>query len=267
MYTKKNKLGMSILISHPDKKSIDDQIEIYAQTGFDSFFLSSGVTNHFERIPEWSRIAKKYNIEFEAVHNPSDYVDSIWSKENYDNQYEIITKKIIDLCSEGEVSKLVLHVGTSPLIVASECGLEFWYKLELYAKSKGIKLCYENSNVPELFSAVIKNSDSYHGICHDVGHQFCYTPDKNYEKIYANRFLYTHLHDNNGNGQDHHFLPGDGKINWDTYFSDLNKSNYNGTLNLELSCYHSDEYKNMKFENFTTLAYNRIKKVSDLFFQ
>ena len=266
MNIKKNKLGMSILISHPDKKSIDEQIEIYAATGFDSFFLSSGVTSHFERIPEWSRIAKKHNIEFEAVHNPSDKVDSIWNLKNCDNQYERTTKEIINFCSDGEVSKLVLHVGTSPLIVASESGLEFWYKLEQYAKSKGIKLCYENSNVPELFTAVIKNSDSYHGICHDVGHQFCYTPNKNYEKIYANKFLYTYLHDNTGNGNDYHFLPGDGSIDWNTYFSDLYKSNYTGTLNLELSCYHSNEYKNMNFENFVALAYNRIKKISDLFF-
>ena len=266
MNIKNNKLGMSILTSHPDKKSISEQIEIYAKTGFDSFFLSCGVTNQFEKIPEWSSIAKRNNIEFEAVHNPNDNVDSIWQEKILDNQYENSTKRIIDFCSEGEVSKLVLHVGTSPLIRVSECGLEFWYKLEQYAKSKGIKLCYENSNVPELFSAVVKNSDSYHGICHDVGHQFCYTPDKNYEKIYADKFLYTHLHDNAGVGRDQHLIPGDGKINWETYFSQLKNSNYKGTLNLELSCFHSDEYKKMKFKNFTKIAYEKIEKLSDSFF-
>ena len=74
----KNQLGMSALISHPDKKTIEQQLQIFADVGFDSFFLSCGVTNQYEKIPYWSACAKSLGISFEAVHAPSDFVNSVW---------------------------------------------------------------------------------------------------------------------------------------------------------------------------------------------
>ncbi len=253
-----NKLGMSILISHPAQRSIDEQIRLFAKTGFDSFFLSSGVTDRFDRIPEWSRLAGRHGIAFEAVHNPAAGVDSVWQDVEAGKDYETTTRKILDLCSAGEVSKLVLHVGALPTTQVSDAGLEFWGRMERYAKARGVKLCYENSNVPELFAAVVENADGYHGICHDVGHQLCYTPEKEYEKKYAGAFQYTHLHDNLSDGRDMHLLPGDGKLDWPAYLSRLEKADYQGTLNLELSCYHSQDYREMTFERFVRCAYERL---------
>ena len=138
----KNSLGMSAMISHPDKKTIEEQMEIYALAGFDSFFLSYGVTNEFEKIPYWSQCAKKIGIDFEAVHAPSKGVDSVWEGRESVVTYEKTLHKLLNFCTDGEISKLVLHVGASPQIDVTQAGLEFWKKAEEYAQNRGVKLCY-----------------------------------------------------------------------------------------------------------------------------
>lgn len=253
---------MSALISHPEKKTIEEQIEIFAAVGFESFFLSCGVTNEFEKIPFWQKCAQKSGIDFEAAHAPSDKVDSVWKGAEESKEYKEKTQKIIDYCSDGGISKLVLHTGADPLLCPTKIGLEFWQNLQIYAKRRAVSLCYENANTPKLFEAVVNSADNFHGVCHDIGHQLCYTPQKNYADLFGDRLIYTHIHDNLGDGRDLHFLPKDGINNWDNYFSILNKIGYTGTLNLELSCYHKEEYRNMSFEDFAQYSYNRLLELT-----
>ena len=63
MKTDDSKLGMSILISHPDSYSIEEQIPLFADAGFDSFFLSCGVTEDFSKIPIWAEIAERSSLK------------------------------------------------------------------------------------------------------------------------------------------------------------------------------------------------------------
>ena len=127
------------------------------------------------------------------------------------------------------------------------------------AELNGVRLCYENSTSHAVFEAVARGVGAFHGICHDVGHQSCYTPQENYENRFGSRIAYTHLHDNLGiGGGDLHLLPGDGIIDFPSYFDALRAVGYKGTFNLELSCYHRAEYKEMTFESFVRLAYERL---------
>ena len=50
--------GMSALASHPETKTIEEQISVFAGCGFDSFFLSTGVTDQFKKIPFGRRLPK-----------------------------------------------------------------------------------------------------------------------------------------------------------------------------------------------------------------
>ena len=255
----KNKLGMSALISHPEKPSVEDQIRLFADVGFDSFFLSTGVTDRFDLIPEWASLARGCGMDFEAVHHPTGNVDAVWTGGEGREIYERGVRRNIEFCSDGEVSKLVLHVGASSTLEPSESGLELWRRLERYAELNGVRLCYENSTSPAVFEAVARGAGAYHGVCHDIGHQSCYTPQHKYEELFGNRLIYTHLHDNIGEGGgDLHLLPGDGIIDFGAYFERLRASGYGGTLNLELSCYHRAEYREMSFESFVRLAYERL---------
>jgi len=263
--SKTNKrFGMSAIISHPETKSIEEQLEIFAAAGFESFFLSCDVTDEFEKIPGWSKHAKSSGIEFEAVHAPSAMVDSVWIESENALIYKEKLEGIIGFCSDGEISKIVLHVGTNPNLSPSQRGLDFWRDMENYAKKNGVKICYENANTPKLLEAVVSSSDKFHGFCFDVGHQLCYTPEKDYINLYSNKLIYTHIHDNYANGKDMHLLPKDGVNDWNKYFLSLNNVGYSGTLNLELSCYHMEAYRNMTFKAFVEHSYKRILETAKM---
>jgi len=262
MKKNRNRLGMSALISHPEKPDIEEQLQIFASVGFESFFLSTGVTDEFEKIPYWSRCAKNVGIDFEAIHAPSALVDLVWNEKEQAVDYQKNCENLLDLCSEGEISKLVLHVGTSPNTSITQKGLSFWNALERYAQKRGVILCYENANTPLLFEAVVENMDSFHGICFDIGHQLCYTPEKDYATLYGNKILYTHIHDNLADGCDSHLLPKDGINDWDCFFEKLNNMGYTGTLNLELSCYHKKAYTELSFYEFAKHSYARLYELT-----
>lgn len=257
MSLERNKVGMSAIISHPQSPSIDEQIKLFAAVGFDAFFLSAGVTDRFDLIPHWASIARTHHICFEAVHCPSGGVDAVWLGGDAAIGYEDTAHRMIDLCAAGEVSKLVMHTGISPDITVSDTGLDFWCRLGNYAKTCGVHLCFENATTPHLLDAVMQNADRYHGFCHDTGHQLCYTPNIHYEQLYADRLLFTHLHDNDGI-EDKHWLPLDGKFDWDNYVAALSTAAYDGTLNLELACAHAENYRQMPFEDFVRHAFSRI---------
>ncbi len=258
------KLGISVMNSHPEAGCIDRQIELFAEVGFDSFFLSCGVTADFHRIPHWADLARQVGIEFEAVHAPTDGVNAMWLPEGGPETEAYLARahRILDVCGEGGVSKLVLHTayGTPPAI--SEPGLARFSMLEDYASLRGVSLCYENAGVSSHLIALVQNASPGHGFCHDVGHEQCYTPDTNYLAVCGNRLLYTHLHDNRGQA-DEHLLPYDGIRDWTQYASALAERNYRGTLNAELSCTHCADYRAMTYKAFMKTALDRVRRLAD----
>ena len=260
---KNNPVGMSAIISHPQSLPIDEQIRLFAAVGFDAFFLSAGVTDRFDLIPFWATVARASGIAFEAVHAPSGGVNAVWQGGDEAAVYEKSARQIIDLCAAGEVPKLVMHTGTSPAVTVSDMGIAFWQSLADYAQKRGVHLCFENANTPLLLEAVLQNTDRFHGFCHDTGHQLCYTPDIHYEHLFADRLLFTHLHDNHASS-DEHLLPQDGVFGWENYMTALKTAAYGGTLNLELSCTYAETYRQLPFSGFAKLAFSRICTLKDL---
>ncbi len=257
-----NQIGMSAIISHPGAPSIAEQIGVYAAVGFESFFLSCGVTEEFFRIPEWAAVARRVGVCFEAVHGPSDGVDALWVPEETDGAraYLARAERLIDLCAEGGVGRLVLHVGGAEPVSAA--GLARFAALEAFATDRGVSLCYENAGSAAHLFAVVESASPGHGFCHDAGHEQCYTPDADYLTRLGPRLLYTHIHDNLGKA-DNHFLPYDGILDWDAYATRIAEIGYTGTLNLELACIYSEQYRAWSFERFAGEAYTRARRLAD----
>ncbi len=256
------RLGINIIVSHPERPSVAAQIGIFAKAGFDAFFLGSGMEEPFEKIPEWAALAKGYGICFEAVHAPLKFknciLDDLWRGYAAGEAYRKEIKNLIDLCCRGGVGKLILHVAAKiPAPKVSAEGLKSFRELEEYAKGRDVRICYENCKHPEHLAAVMEGLDPFHGFCYDSGHHHCYTPKDDLLGLYGHRMIYTHLHDNLGHWEDLHLLPGDGNLDW----SGLQLRGYEGTFNLELSCTYRVPYRAMKFEEFAALAYARGKEI------
>lgn len=256
-----NQLGMSIVISHPESGSIEEQITLFAQTGFDTLFLSCGVTEEFRRIPCWARLAREVGIRLEAVHAPSGLLGAAWQDpEAGEVLYKQLTG-IVDHCASGEVEKVVTHVAIPTAGPVTTEGLALWRRIGAYAKAQGVHLCFENATPPEHLAAVMAQADPFHGFCYDVGHHSCYTPEEDYLTAYGDRLLYTHIHDNFGPSTDRHLLPYDGQVDWHAFMQALQAVGYTGTLNLELSCYYSEQYQKMSYSAFVKEAFERLKKL------
>lgn len=255
---------MSLLVSHPNSPSPEEQIKLFAKVGFDSVFFSSGIGVGFERIPALARCAADCNIALEAVHAPSRGLDSIWIDRERGDAVFFDLLRILEFCHIGAVDKLVIHTVISPETPTTELGLEFWRRLEFEAMRLGVHLCYENScSVPHL-DAVLSNSHPFHGFCYDTGHENCYTPCAHLIERWGERIIYTHLHDNFGISspeRDLHYLPFDGDIDWESIMHRLAEVGYGGTLNLELACLHSEDYRKIKFDEFVLAAYDRLSRL------
>ncbi len=259
-------LGMSILISHPDRLSIDEQIPLFARVGFDSVFLSSGVTDDFASIPRWAALARAWGIRPEAVHAPSGGMNAVWSEDSEAaDAYLHGIRHIIDLCAAGAVDKLVMHVSTRSAPPPTPSGLARYDALGTYAKEKGVHLCFENGDTTLHLRAVLAAADPFHGFCYDTGHCLCYTPEEDLPADLGHRLLYTHIHDNMGPGHgDMHLMPFDGVLPFDTLAADLATLGYKGTLNLELACHSQPAYGTIPYPDFVKEAYNRICRLRQM---
>ncbi len=272
-----NALGISIINSHPEAESISEQIRLFDRIGFDSFFLSSGVTADFHRIPEWADLAAGVGMEFEAVHAPTDGVNALWdpSARETAEAYMARLRRIIDFCGEGGVRYVVMHVAYGTPHPVTPEGLARLSTLEDYAAEWEVHLCYENAGISEHLTAAVRNAGPGHGFCHDTGHNLCYTPMVDYLPACGDKLLYTHLHDNGGQaddagriypgraGADLHLLPYDGVMDWSHYMKRLAAVGYRGTLNLELSCTWRSEYRQMTYPRFLEIAFERACRLRD----
>ncbi len=256
-------LGISIMNSHPGAGSIGEQIQLFAAVGFDSFFLSCGVTSDFGRIPHWAAVARDAGIGFEAVHAPTDGVNALWEPSDTVEATAYLGRihRILDFCGEGGVPKLVLHTAYGRPHPVTEAGLARFSALEAFASARSVSLCYENAGVAEHLIAAVQNAAPGHGFCHDVGHHLCYTPDTDYLAACGDKLLYTHLHDNQGS-TDEHLLPYDGLRDWGAYAASLARIGYRGTLNAELSATWREDYRAMPYAAFLQTARARLSRLS-----
>jgi sugar phosphate isomerase/epimerase len=186
-------------------------------------------------------------------------LDDLWRGYAAGEKYRAQIKNLLDLCARGGVGKVIMHVAHKiPAPNPSAEGLRSFRELEAYAKARAIKICYENCKHSVHLAAVMEGADPFHGFCYDSGHHYCYTPKEDLLGQYGDRLLYTHLHDNLGNWEDLHLLPGDGTLDWSKLLPRLKGAE---EFNLELSCTYRAPYRAMKFEEFATLAYERAEKL------
>ena len=252
-----HRLGMTVLVSHPQSPAIEEQFALYAEAGFDSVFIGSGTVSEPERLIGLSDAAARCGICLEAFHAPSDRLDALWSAE--EKPAEAALRQlcgVVDVCRAAGIGKVVLHTACGSVSVTA-AALHRFSRLERYAEAQGVVLCYENGSVLPPLIAVLQNASPFHGFCFDAGHQQCYCPDAALAETFGRRMLYTHLHDNDGRG-DGHLLPFDGVRDWAALARTLAAADYRGTLNLELACHSAPAYRALPFAAFVREAHARL---------
>lgn len=257
----------------------EEQIRLIKKAGFDGFFTDA---ESLEKLTEYASIAKEENMIYQSVHAPFGKMHVMW--EGTEEEAEKVLgelKACVDSCEKIGVDLLICHVIIGmERHTPNETGAERFRRLCEYAKEKGIRIAFENTEGEEYLAAVMEKCKdlSNVGFCFDSGHEMCYNGSRDMLSLYGDRLIATHLNDNMGMQDrniktwydDLHLLPFDGIADWANIAERLKKSTCPEYLTFELISTNKpernahDKYKNMTFSEYVTEAYVRAEKIRNL---
>ncbi len=188
----------------------------------------------FDKLKEWS---EKYGVELGSFHLP------FWPFEEIDISSEPLAQKTIEyLCTfidKGTkigIDKYVIHASGEPIEEGErasrmECAKRSLDILAKFAKERGAVICVEDlprtclgrdiSDIKELISA---NDDLR--VCLDLNH-LLYEDNLDFIKELGDKIITLHVSDYDGVNE-RHWLPGEGKNDWQAILSELQKIGYRG---------------------------------------
>ena len=274
------KLGLEL---HKDVPlSLEDQIRLYAQTGFEAFFA------YWEEnldVPSLRRVADETGMIFQSLHAPSgDPARHLWYESEKTPAVIGMLKKCLHDCAENGVPIMVLHSFYGfDLHEPNETGLKNYGVLVEEARRLGVKIALENLEGEEYLAALLNHfaDDDTVGMCWDSGHESCYSHrDLLALPNHGRKLIATHLNDNLGARDFHgertglddiHLMPFDGIIDWTDAASRLNKCGYDDILMFEIKTrsqptrHENDAYSRMSPEEFAANVYMRACRVAALY--
>ena len=273
----KQKIGISI--GNAYGVPINEVLQIVKNVGFDAI---SPAWKSSEALIESVEIARRLGLEIQSLHAPFTRAVNMWSRESdVCDPVKCELLKVIDSCSELKIPVLVVHVwiGFDYKFEKEALYYESFDEIVSYAKKKGVKIAFENTEGEEYLYALMEHfvDNDTVGFCWDSGHEMCYNRSDDLLARFGDRLIMTHLNDNLGISRfdgkifwtdDLHLLPFDGIADWNYNVVRLQKSRYMPILNFELVIqskphrHENDIYMQMPLEVYFTEAYKRACKIA-----
>lgn len=248
-----------------EKISIDEQIRLMKENGFTTTFgMASG-----DHIDEWIEKCQAAGIEVENMHAPFRKINAMWHNDGGEEALKECEAEIygaVDICARHGIPTLVMHVtyGNPPAIV-SDYGFSNYDRFMEYARSKNVKIAYENTKgIGKLITAIERYEDS--GFCWDVGHEHSMTYGLTYMPFLKDKMIALHVHDNTGKiGEDKHMIPFDGGgVDFEHVAKMLAMSGYDKSIMLESIQKTSGAYDDLTAEEFYKRAGDAAKKLATM---
>lgn len=244
---------------------VADYLKLIVDAGFDCFF--SGLRQELEdgTLPE---LAAKYGIEYETVHAPFKNINEMWL---YGEAGEAMLAELmhtVDVCHEMGISKAVIHLSAGENApTPCDIGFERFDRLVGHASKKEVILAMENQRKIGNLGVLLEkyNDNPYVGFCYDIGHEYCFTPGREYMNMFGSMLVCTHIHDNFAiYNKDQHMIPFDGKIDYVKFAEQLNKYGYKGPLTLEILRSKTKYYDDMTPEQYVNTAFERAVRLRNI---
>lgn len=182
-------------------------------------------------------LSKKYDVEICSFHFPFLPFQSLdISKEDLAKASVEYLKTFIDKATKIGISKFVIHASGEPIEenereARMACAKKSLYTLAEYAKEKGAIILVEDlprtclgrciSDIEELISA---HPNLY--VCFDTNH-LLYEDNVDFVKRLGKKIKSTHISDYD-KVNERHWLPGEGKNDWQAIIKALNEVGYDG---------------------------------------
>jgi len=207
-------------------------------------------------------MARKSGLFVENIHTPIMPKNTLWEDGIEGDAHEKILFDCIDDCKKYEIPTAVVHItyGKDPTPY-NQIGLDRIKRLVDSAEKKNINIALENIERPDYLEFVFNNIQSKRlGFCYDSGHENCYTKGTRLLSQYGSKLMALHLHDND-ELHDQHNIPGEGSIDWCAVKEDLDKTNYSGSIALEILNKYSKFSGKDNAEAFLKRAFDEAKRI------
>lgn len=259
--------------------TVEEEIKLLHQTGFEGFFTGWGVNSP---VAKWKAVADELGMMYQSIHAPFTKAAEMWKDRETARPAVDELLACLHACADNEVPIMVAHAfigfkDHSP----TEIGVENFEIVVKEAERLGVKVAFENTEGEEYLAALMELSKTYNsvGFCWDTGHEMCYNYSKDMPGLYKDKLICTHLNDNLGikdyGGEitwhdDLHLLPFDGIADWDGIAKRLVRSGLTEPLTFELSRgskpnrHENDKYGKMTNEEYVAEVYNRACRVAAL---
>ena len=259
--------------------STEEQIKLFAATGFDAFFTG---WHYGAPIAEWKKIGDECGLIYQSLHAPFDKAAVMWTEgEKADAAVEELCA-CVRACAENGIPVMVAHafIGFKDH-APNEHGIRNYGRVADEAARLGVTLALENTEGEEYLAALMDAFKDRTEVkfCWDTGHELCYNHGKDMTALYGDRLAATHLNDNLGisrfDGEtywtdDLHLLPFDGITDWQSVASRLEACGFDGILTFELNTkskpnrHENDCYAAMPVEQYIAEVYKRACRVAAL---
>ena len=235
--------------------------------GFNCFFVE-GYSSDFIG---YKKLADELGLTFDFIHAPFRGINDFWLEgDGYKELYEKICLSI-ETAAACSVPVVITHLssGWQPPAV-SEIGLSRFDALVEIAEQRGIILAFENLRNYENIMVIMERYKDRKNVrfCYDCGHEYCYTHGVDWIKIFGEKLICTHIHDNLGYDRtcdpDIHILPFDGTLDYADMVRRLDKVGYEGPIMLEVFNTTKSEYKELTADEFFATCAARAKRIAEM---
>ena len=269
------KIGVS---TNNESGSNDNEIlRNIAQVGFKNVMLSFKSNN----IDETVKTIHDLGMNISYFHIDNKHANDLWATGEAVESYIQDVINQLELCGKYNIPIAVMHAclgsPTDFALNPNKQGLKNFERILKVAKTHKVKIAIENVDcysIKHVYYLLDNIKDKSVGFCYDVGHHHLYNPETDLLKKYGDRLFAVHLHDNLMDWQkgydytrDLHYLPFDGKIDFDKVAANFRKLNYDGIVMLELHKAPTGGphlYKDMDNLEFLKQAKKRAEKLADM---
>lgn len=183
-----------------DNLDIERQIKDIKEAGFDCVMDTADpkFKNQNGNTKKRFKLFNKYGLKLSSLHSrySRQELPHFWLNDKIGNKLEKNLIKDVKIAHKYGFTCVVVHLKGE----VSQIGFDRLNRVLKYCEKYNIPLALENlSNNANVLNETFKTIKSdYLKFCWDVGHNHAFTPDVDFAKIYKNKLITLHLHDNLG---------------------------------------------------------------------
>ena len=268
------KLGFSLQKEYD--RPIGQVIELLHSMGFSAV---SPIFSPEVDLSEINTCVHKLGMTIQSLHAPN-RVAPLWSEGCEAQIYRDILA-CIDACASFQIPIMVLHSwnGLIYTFPGEPLHYEAFDRIVDYAAKCGVSIAFENLEGEEYLAALMARykGTSHVGYCWDSGHESCYPHKLDFLGLFGDRLIMTHINDNMGaridDGIGHaeddlHYLPWDGRIDWEKNIRRLQAAKKQEILNFEIKIRSNSDapgdliYAGLSLEDFLQRSAAHAKRLA-----